>query len=224
MKQLNLVQTAVLSAIFAACATRQAMAQTSVSSLATGTVTTSTIGPITATITALNYDANHKKIDGLWVGPDTVLTFPEKDCNPGKSFGAVGDTVTYSGLAVNYSTGFHSVRVTNFVDGNVVYSLANKPHQAVAYESTVGTITSLMRAAHDGSVIGFRFMPQSGKEVLVDIGNANPSLAQLLTIGSTVSVKGTLSPSSCGPVGTTQEVDASLLTVAGSTFPVKARP
>lgn len=223
MKQLIFVQATMLSAIFAACAAQQAVAQQSVSSLSTGTLTISAIGPVTATITALNYAANNNKVDGLWVGPDTALTFPEKECNPGKSFGAVGDTVTYSGIAVTYPTGFHSVRVTKFVDGNVVYSLANKPHQLVAYESTVGTITSLKRAPHDGSLIGFMFMPQSGKEVLVDVGNTDTALAQLLAVGSTVSVVGTLSPSSCGPVGTTKQVNASSLTLAGSTFPVKAR-
>ncbi len=188
----------------------------------TGTATTHEVGPVTATVTALNYKIGTNKVDGLWVGSDTVLTFPEKDCSPSRSFSAVGDVVTYSGIAVKYPTGFQSIRVTNFSVDHIVYSPPTKALQPVAYELTEGKIAATKRDPHDGSVIGFMFRPKTGKEVFVDTGSASGPLAQLLTNGKSISVVGTLSPS-CVTNDAVHEVDASSVIIDGSSFAVKPR-
>lgn len=181
--------------------------------------TASSVGPVTAAITGLNYDESGTGVNGFLVG-NVLLTFSRPVCGGIGSLGVTGNSVTYSGTAVTLSSGFQVVHVTSFTNGTITYPPAAPP-KPTAYAATPGTITQLNYNLENGSVNGFVFTPTSGPKVFVGISRPNSTLAPLLTVGASVSVTGTLeAPPLCTSSGTISEVDASSLTIGSNTYPM----
>ncbi|GEM_PF-3101265 len=181
--------------------------------------TAATVGPVSATITALNYNESGAAVNGFLVGTNVLLVFPKPVCGGVASLGAVGNSVTYSGVALTFPSGFQTVNVTSFTNGSITYPPAAPPKHS-AYPTTAGTITQL-NYGEAGFVNGFVFTPASGPKVFVNVGVPNSTLAPLLTAGASVSVTGTLEPPpACAPSGTISEVDASSLTIGTTTYPI----
>lgn len=181
--------------------------------------TTATVGPVSAAITALNFSENGAAVDGILVGTNVLLTFSKPVCGGIGSLGAVKDNVTYSGVALTFASGFQTVHVTSYTDGSLTYPPPAPPKPA-AYPATSGTVTQL-NYSEFGTIDGFVFTPGSGPAVFVNTGTPNTALAKALTVGATVSVTGTLeAPPQCSPKGTPGEVDASSLTINGTTYPI----
>lgn len=61
------------------------------------------IGPNSANIAELNYSKIGGAVNGFWVCPETVLTFLKKECSPISMFSAVGNVISYSGIAARYA-------------------------------------------------------------------------------------------------------------------------
>jgi hypothetical protein len=183
--------------------------------------TATTVGPVTATITALNYDESGAAVNGLLVGTNVLLTFARPVCGGIGTLGAVGNSVTYSGMALTLASGFQVVHVTSFTNGSITYPPPAPPKPA-AYPATAGTIGQL-NYGETGSVNGFVFTPTSGPKVFVDIGKPSTTLAPLLTVGASVSVTGTLeAPPQCAQTGALSEVDATSLTIGTTTYPIRS--
>jgi len=179
-----------------------------------------TVTSVTATITGLNYDESGTTVNGLLVGTNVLLTFSKPICGGIGSLGAVGNSVTYSGLALTFSSGFQVVHVTSLTNGSITYPPAAPPKPS-AYAATAGTVTQLNRNLIDGVVDGFVFTPGTGSKVFVDIGTPSSALATALTAGAAITVTGTLeAPPRCAATGTISEVDASSLTIGSTTYPL----
>src|SRR5579872_795082 len=184
------------------------------------TASASTVGPVTATITALNYDETGTNVNGLLVGTNVLLTFARPVCGGIGTLGAVGNSVTYSGMALTFASGFQVVHVTSFTNGSVTYPPAAPPKPG-AYPATAGAITAINHSLVDGNVDGFVFTPTSGPKVFVGIGTPSSTLAPLLTAGAAITVTGTLeAPPRCAAAGTISEVDASSLTIGTTAYPL----
>lgn len=180
------------------------------------------VGPVTAAITQLNYDESGGTVNGFLVGSNVLLTFSRPVCGGIGTLGAVGNSVTYSGFAQTFASGFQTVRVTSYTNGTTItYPPATTSTKPSAYPLTAGILTQLNYNPEDGTISGFVFTPTSGAKVFVDIGSANATLTPLLKVGAAVSVVGTLeAPGACAPAGTISEVDASSLTIGSTTYPI----
>ena len=183
-------------------------------------VVPSTVGPITAAISQVNYDESGAVVNGFLIGANTLLTFLRPVCGGIGSLGKASDTVTYSGIAQTFGSGFQNVFVTSFTNGTITYPPATALPKPTAYPATSGSITQL-NYSENGVVNGFVFTPTSGSAVFVDLGETNPALAAQLTTGTTVSVTGMLeAPPVCAPAGTISEVDATSLTIGTKTYAI----
>jgi hypothetical protein len=181
--------------------------------------TAATVGPVSATITALNYAENGATVDGFLVGTNVLLTFSRPVCGGVATLGAVKDNVTYSGVALTFPSGFQVVHVTSYTNGSIKYPPPAPPKPA-PYPATAGTIAQL-NYGDFGTIDGFVFTPASGPQVFVHIGTPSTDLASHLTAGAPVTVTGTLeAPPQCAPAGAPSEVDASSLTFGSTTFPI----
>ena len=198
---------------------------------------TTPVGPVTATITQLNYDQSGGVVNGFLIGTNVLLTFRQPVCGGIGTLGNVGDSVTYSGSAHTFTSGFQIVAVTSYTDGANTYPPAQVFTRPSAYPLTAGTITQLNYDPENGAINGFVLTPQgswpiptlvanstaralpSGQAVFVDIGYANATLTPLLTVGASVSVAGTLSGAvACTPAGTIPEVYAHSLTIGSTVY------
>jgi len=179
------------------------------------------VGPVTTTITALNYDESGAHVNGFLVGTNVLLTFSKNVCAGVSSLGAVGNTITYSGAATTFASGFQTVSVSSFSNTTTSASYPPAPTPAPsAYAATAGTITAL-NYSEEGTVNGFLFTPSSSSAVFVDIGQPSTTLAPLLTVGAAVTVTGTLeAPSPCAASGTISEVNPSSLLIGSTTYPI----
>ena len=181
--------------------------------------TAATVTSVTGKITALNYNETGAAVDGFLVGTNVLLTFSKPVCAGIVSLGNIGDSVTYSGVAVTLASGLQVVHVTSYTDGSITYPPAAPPKPA-AYPATNGTITQLNYSEY-GFVNGFLFTPTSGPKVFVNVGRPNAALAAALTLNAAVSVTGTLeAPPACAPTASISEVDASSLTIGTTTYPI----
>jgi len=182
------------------------------------------VGPVTGTITALNYDADGRTVNGLFIGAsNTMLTFERPVCGGVGSLGKVDDSVTYSGSEVSFSREFNSVRVTSYKDGSITYSHTTRAPTPTRYELTAGKIKALNYDPRDGAINGLFFTPMAGPEVFVDLGHVDSAVAGLLAGAAPValSVTGAELPSplcaKSAPIGV---VVASSLTIGGALYPV----
>lgn len=185
-----------------------------------------TVGPVTGAITALNYDADGRTVNALLIGAsETMLTFERPVCGGVGSLGKIGDSVTYSGSEVSFSSGFNSVRVTSYTDGSITYS-HTMPAATAPYPLTAGKITALNHDPREGAINGFFFTPTSGSEVFVDIGHVDSAVAGLLAGAAPValSVTGIQLPSPhCAKTTPLGVVVASSLTIGGTAYFVGGR-
>lgn len=221
MKRALILQTAVLTAFVSSAAHAQ----------------TTPVGPVTATITQLNYDQSGGVVNGFLIGTNVLLTFRQPVCGGIGTLGNAGDSVTYSGAAHTFTSGFQIVDVTSYTDGAITYPGAPAFTRPSAYPQTAGTISQLNYDPESGAINGFVFTPQgswpiptvvangtpralpSGQVVLVDIGFANATLTRLLTVGTSISVTGTVAgAAACAPAGTIPEVYASSLTIGSTVY------
>lgn len=179
---------------------------------------------VTGTITALNYDADGKTVNGLYIGAtNTMLTFEGSVCGGVGSLGQVNDPVTYSGTELSFASGFNLVRVSNYTDGSTTYSQgkAGKPAVPVAYPQTAGQLTALNYDPVDGAINGFFFTPAAGTEVFVDVGHVDSTVAGLLAGAAPValSVTGVRAPEpACDAATGPGVVLATSLTIGGTAY------
>jgi hypothetical protein len=181
------------------------------------------VGPVTASITQLNYNDVGGTVNGFLIGTNVLLTFLKPVCGGIGTLGAAGNSVTYSGLAFTFTSGFQTINVTSFTNHttSVTYPSATTPSKPTPYPLTAGTIVQL-NYSENGGLGGFVFEPTSGPKVLVDVGYANATLTPLLKVGAAVSVVGTMeaTPACPPPMGTIPEVYASSLTIGSTKYPV----
>jgi hypothetical protein len=225
LKHRTFISASALFTIFAAGAVT-AMANDSFSDTVTpvgpSTIAITPVGPSTASITQLNYDEGGATVNGFLIGTNILLKFSKPVCGGLTTLGAVGNSVTYSGMALTLPSGFQLVNVSNFTNGPLTYPPTATPAKPSKYPLTPGTIAQLNYNPDTGSIDGFVFNPTSGPEVFVYIGSANPTLAPLLTVGASVSVVGLMeAPAACAPAGAIAEVDASSLTIGAKTYPIR---
>jgi hypothetical protein len=105
MKTALILQTAVLAAFASSAVNAQ----------------TTSVGPVTATITQWNYDQIGGVVNGFLIGTNVLLTFRQPVCGGLATLGNVGDSVTYSGVAHTFPSGFQIVDVTSYSDGGMTY-------------------------------------------------------------------------------------------------------
>ena len=185
------------------------------------------VGPVTATITALNFDESGAMVNGFLVGTNTLLVFPKPTCNGIGTLGVVGNSITYSGTEFTQPTHIIRVQVSSFTNHTTgaTYPPAPNP-KPVAYPATAGAISALNYDLENGVVNGFRFTPTGGAAVFVDIGYA-PSTALLaaLTVGTSATVTGVLeSPPTCATAGTISEVDATTIAIGSKVYTLRRVP
>jgi hypothetical protein len=177
------------------------------------------VGPVTTTITQVNYDESGGTINGFLAG-NFLLVFSKSVCGGIGSLGAAGNTVTFSGTTRS-TTGIEVVNVTSFTNGPVTYPTVVTPTKPSVYAATAGTITKLNYNAENGEINGFLFTPITGAKVFVDSGNAKATVVALLKVGAAVTVTGLQeAPGVCAATGTILEVDASSLTIGGTAYPL----
>jgi hypothetical protein len=190
------------------------------------------VGPVTGTITALNYDTDGTTVNGLYLGDsETLLTFDRPVCGGIGSLGKVGDPVTYSGIEVSFSSGSNTVIVKSYRNGSTTYaqngSWSQKP-APTAYPPAAGLVTALNYNPVDGSINGFFFTPTgSGSAVFVDLGLVDSTLAGLLEGAAPVAVSVTglqLPPRTCTQSAASGVVVASSLTIGGTAYLVGGLP
>lgn len=210
------------SIIFSALALLAIWAGSAVTGIAqqSDATATTTITAATGTITHLNYD-NNGEVQGFLIGTNILLSFPANICGGIGTLGAVGNSVTYSGTAITATSGFQSVNVTSFTNNTTKAAYTAPTTTPTAYGPTSGTVKQL-NYAPDGSIDGFLFTP-SGSTVSIFVPtdpNAATTLTTLLTVGATVSVTGTTSPSmsACSSNGSVEAVNASSLTIGTQTI------
>jgi hypothetical protein len=216
MKQLTLLG-AVALCLFTGGTAFPALVQSST----TTTTTTTTVTSVTGTITELNY-GNGGEVQGFLTGTDVLLSFPSSICGGVSTLGVVGNSVTYSGTAITASSGFESVQVSSFTNNTTKATYTAPTSGSTTYGPTSGTIKQLNYAG-DGSINGFLFTASS-TSIFVSIGyTSNTTLSSLLTVGATVSVTGTTSPSmsACSSTGAIESVNASSLTIGSTTVVIQ---
>src|SRR5580658_10177839 len=173
-------------------------------------VTTTTITGATGTITQVNYNESGATVQSFLVGTNIILTFPSTVCAGVASLGAATNSVTYSGTAVTFSSGFQSVNVTSFTNNTTKASYTQPtPSKPAAYPATAGVISQLNYDT-TGSIDGFLFTPAGSTTTLfVDVSpRPNATLAPLLKAGASVTVSGIVEPPvACPPAGTVAEID-----------------
>jgi hypothetical protein len=143
-------------------------------------------------------------------------------CGSVSTLGTVGNSITYSGTAVTATSGFESVRISSFTNNTTKVIYTAPTSTSTAYGPTSGTLKQLNYAS-GGGINGFLFTANSST-LFVSLGHtANTTLAALLTVGATVSVTGTSSPSmsACASTGAIQSVDASSLTIGATTVVIQ---
>jgi hypothetical protein len=181
-----------------------------------------TVTNATGTITQLNYGEGGT-IEGFLIGTNILLSFPTNVAGGIGTLGVVGNSVTYSGTSFANSTGFQSVRVTNFTNNTTKATFTSTTPTTTAYGPTSGTVKQL-NYDPNGAIDGFVFTPSSSTTpVFVSTGSrASATLKPLLAVGATVSVTGTttVNPTitACVATGNLVAVDASSLTVGGQTI------
>jgi hypothetical protein len=181
--------------------------------------TTTTVTSVAGTIAGLNYNEAGATVDGFLIGSNVLLTFGKPVCGGIGTLGKVGDNITYSGVAVTYSSGFQTVHVTSFTNGSITYP-PPAPAKPAAYSAVAGSITQL-NYSDFGFVDGFLFTPSSGSPVFVNVGMPSSTLAPLLKVGAAVTVTGMLEPApQCAATGTVSEVDATSLTIGSTAYPI----
>ena len=120
------------------------------------------------------------------------------------------------------TSGFETVRVSSFTNANTKASYTAPTATSTAYGPTSGTVKQL-NYAEGGAIDGFLFTA-SGSTLFVSIGyTSNATLTSLLTVGATVSVTGTTSPSmsACSSTGALESVNASSLTIGSTTVVIQ---
>lgn len=180
-------------------------------------VTTTTVTNATGTIAQLNYGGDGE-VQGFLIGTNILLEIPTEICGGVSTLGAVGNSVTYSGTAVTATSGFQSVRISSFTNNTTKATYTAPTNTPTAYGPTSGTVKQ-RNYSGDGSIDGFLFTA-GGSTIFVSTGErASTTLSTLLTVGATVSVTGTTSPSmsACASTGEIQAVDASSLTIGTTT-------
>jgi hypothetical protein len=178
------------------------------------------VGPVTTTVTQVNYDESGGTVDGFLAG-NYLLTFAKSVCGGTGTLAGAGNTVTFSGTTRSTTTGVEVVNVTSFKNGSITYPPVVTPTKPSAYAATAGTITKLNYNPDNGAVNGFLFTPTTGAEVFVDVGNPSATVVALLKVGTAVTVTGLLEvPGVCAATGTISEVDASSLTIGGTAYPL----
>ena len=185
------------------------------------TTTTTTVTNVTGTITQLNY-GDDGEVQGFLIGTDVLLTFPSNICGGVSTLGAVGNSVTYSGTASTAASGFESVQVSSLTNNTKKATYTAPTTTPTTYGPTSGTVKQL-NYADDGSIDGFVFTA-SGNTLFVSIGyTSSTTLTALLTVGATVSVTGTTSPSmsACSSTGALESVAASALTIGSTTVVIQ---
>lgn len=189
----------------------------------TTTTTSTTVTSVTGTITQLNY-GNGGEVDGFLIGTDILLSFPSNICGGLGTLGAVGNSVTYSGTEFTATSGFESVQVNSFTNNTTKATYtAPSSSSSTTYGPVSGTVKQL-NYANDGSINGFLFTASSST-IFVSIGyTSSTTLTSLLTVGATVSVTGTTSPSmsACASTGTIESVNASSLTIGSTTVVIQS--
>ena len=183
-------------------------------------VTTTTVTAATGTVTHLNYDASGE-VQGFLIGTNILLTFPSNICGGLGTLGAVGNSVTYSGSAVTATSGFEAVIVTSFTNTTTKATYTPPTNTSTAYGPTSGTVKQL-NYGNDGSTDGFLFAATGSTASIFVATNsrASSTLTPLLTVGATVSVTGTTTPSmsACSSTGAIEAVDATSLTIGSQTI------
>jgi hypothetical protein len=201
------------------------IAVTSVMCLAEGgdhALAVTTVTNATGSIAQLNYSDAGGAVDGFLIGSNTLLAFPSSVCGGVSSLGAVGNSVTYSGSSVSYSSGFDLVSVTSFKNNTTGASYTQPTRsKPTAYSATSGAVKQLNYQSN-GSINGFVFTPNgTTSAILVATGPVSSALKTALTLGATVSVTGTLESSiACAPGGTLSVVDASSLMIGSTTYKI----
>jgi hypothetical protein len=188
---------------------------------ATTTTTSTTVTSVAGTIEQLNYGADGE-VTGFLVGTNTLLTFPSGICGGIESLGVAGNSITYSGTEFTATSGFETVSVTSFTNTTTKASYTAPTSTAsTTYGPTSGTLKQL-NYGNGGAIDGFLFTATGGTtSIFVSTGgNASSTLTSLLTVGATVSVTGTTSPSmsACTSTGTLEAVNPSSLTIGTSTI------
>src|SRR5580700_6794815 len=102
-------------------------------------VTATTITNATGTIAQVNYNESGATVQSFLVGTNIILSFPTTVCAGVASLGAAGNSVTYSGTALTFSSGFQSVNVTSFTNNTTKASYTQPtPSKPAAYPATAG--------------------------------------------------------------------------------------
>jgi hypothetical protein len=210
--------TAAAIALFCAAVGPNALAQ---EGNTTTTTTSTTVTNVTGAITQLNY-GNGGEVQGFLIGADVLLNFPSNICGGLGTLGAVGNSVTYSGTEFTATSGFESVQVSSFTNNTTKATYTAPTSSPTTYGPTSGTVKQL-NYANDGSINGFLFTAGSST-IFVSIGyTSSTTLTSLLTVGASVSVSGTTSPSAsaCASTGTIESVNASSLTIGSTTVVIQ---
>jgi hypothetical protein len=185
--------------------------------------TTTTVTNATGTIALLNY-GDDGEVHSFLIGTNILISFPTNICGGVSTLGIVGNSVTYSGTAVTAASGFESVRVSSFTNNTTKGTYTAPASTSTAYGPTSGAVKQLNYAG-DGSIDGFLFTASgSSSAIFVSTGGrASTTLTSLLTVGATVSVTGTTSPSmsACSSTGALESVDASSLTIGTTTIVIQ---
>jgi hypothetical protein len=184
------------------------------------TTTSTTVTSVTGAIKQLNYGPDGQ-VTGFLVGANILLTFPSGICGGIESLGVAGNSVTYSGTEFTATTGFETVDVTSFTNTTTKATYtAPTSNASTTYGPTSGTLKQL-NYGPGGGIDGFLFTASGGtSSIFVSTGgNASSTLTTLLTVGATVSVTGTTSPSmsACSTTGTLEAVNPSSLTIGTQT-------
>jgi hypothetical protein len=184
------------------------------------TTTATAVTNVTGTIKQLNYGSDGE-VDGFLAGTNILLTFPSGICGGIESLGAAGNSITYSGTELTATSGFETVNVTSLTNTTtkVTYT-APTSNALTTYGPASGTVKQL-NYADGGGIDGFVFAPASATSIFVSTGpNASTALTSLLTVGATVSVTGTASPSmsACSSTGALEAVNPSSLTIGTQTI------
>jgi len=208
----SIIYRALLLAMFCAAAIEGIAQQTD--------ATTTTVTNATGTISQLNYGSDGE-VAGFLVSTNILLLFPAQICGGLSGLGAVGNSIAYSGTSVTTSSGFQTVVVTSFTnDTTKATYTAPTSNSSTAYSPTSGTVKQL-NYANGGAIDGFLFTPSgSASAIFVTTGPyGTASLSTLLTVGATVSVTGTTSPSmgACSATSAIEVVNASSLTIGSQT-------
>lgn len=188
-------------------------------------VSTTTVTNASGLITQVNYNASGGSVQSFLVGTSTILSFPTTVCAGVASLGVAGNSVTYSGTAFTFSSGYESVSVTSFTNNTTKATYTEpSPVKPTTYGPTAGVVSQLNYDT-TGAVDGFLFTPTGSKTELFIYISPRPkaTLAPLLKVSAAVAVAGVQEPpAACAPAGTVAQIDvvASSLTFGTTTVTV----